>query len=89
MRADGACSDAFQTKTTACGVKIKHDRVSEEVPRRSQTTAIGFDGRKGQNGKSESIAAAFEEAKSNWLKKDNNSALRADLLKILLELEGE
>ena len=89
MRADDIRSTTFQTKTRASGEKTTPACVVEEVSHWSQTSAIGLDGRKGENGKIETVTAALEKAKADWLEKHSHTALRADLLRLLMKFEVE
>ena len=89
MRADNICFDLFQTKTSASGEKVSSDRGVDEVSHRSQTSAIRLDGSKGENPRSQVIAKALAEAKSAWLESGSHSALRTDLLRLLVSLENQ
>ena len=84
MRAEDIRSNAFQTRTSASGEKISPARVVEDVPRRSQTSAIRLDGSKGKNGKVEAIAAELAEVCELWIQSADEQQLRRKLLAFLL-----
>jgi len=85
MRADGDCSDSFQTKTESSNKKRARDGVGDEVLRTFQAGTIRLDGRKAEN---ESVAMALGEAKSLWSKIGDKQVLRAHLLRLLLLLDN-
>ncbi len=84
MRGGDIRFDTFQTKTDSTREKTTHDGVGEEV---LHTVSIGFDGGKGENGCSNSVATALEEARFTWLKQRDPKALRAELLTLLMDLD--
>ena len=87
MRGDDIRSTTFQTKTSASGEKTTPACVVKEVSHRSQTSAIGLDGRKGEIGRAESVADALEVARNEWLKNGDDLVLRAALLRLLLMID--
>ena len=93
MRGDDNRSTTFQTKTESSSEKITHDRVGDEVPRRFQTSAIGFGGRKGEKPTASrmqhSVESRLKYARKSWTANGDASALRSMLLKLLLVLDSE
>ena len=87
MREGDIRSTTFQTKTDATSEKFTPSRVVEEVSRRSQTGAIGLDGRKAENALLERVADDLEEARLRWLRNQDEHDLKSTLLRLLLKLE--
>ncbi len=93
MRDSSIRSTTFQTKTEASGEKITQDRVVDEVPQRFQTRAIGLVGRKPEsfepNLARRKVELALAHALKVWIGNGDASALRSELLKLLLQIDGQ
>ncbi len=89
MSADGDYSDTFRTKTKLSDEKNTPARVVEEVPQRSQTSAMRLDGRKGEKDPADGIAQALDEARKLWLRGKDVSELRTCLYRLMLRLEKD
>ncbi len=91
MRDDDIRSTTFQTKTSASSEKINSARVVDEAPQRFQTSAIRFNGRKGENPshsacKSE-VARALQDATNRWDQDAKVKKLRSALLALMVNWE--
>lgn len=91
MRAGEDYSDMFQTNEGASDEKNTHTRAVDEGPRRSPTSGIRLDGRKGENELPRSVVnnrvtEALERALKSWTMTGDAPELRSELLRVLLDL---
>jgi hypothetical protein len=88
MRDEDIRSTTFRTKTELSDEKNTLVRVGDEVQQQSQTGAIGFEGRTGENRLTKTIADSPQKARSQWLRREDSAVLRSTLLRLLLDLDA-